>query len=332
MINPIPEAWHFVRHRLSAVHPFEVQAQLLNACNLRCAYCKCPDVKTATLTAEQWIDAVRGLARAGTRRFKAQGGEPTLFKGLGDICAVAQSLGMKTAVTTNGFGIARDPSLLDHLDEIVVSLDALDPARHDRWRGAGSHQVGMTALALAADRGVKAYVNMIVHRDTWPDLLPMLEFCEQRGFRLNAQAVMFATDYHDEGAADLGLSQREESRLYSELAELARQGRSLMFAAATYERTARWPDYAARVRAMEGVSGCMAGRYYIHIEPNGDVHPCNYHLGSFTPKNMIRDGLEAALRHARRHNCADCGVPHLDERKLLFAFRPAAILQLARRG
>lgn len=332
MINPLPMAWHFVRHRFSELHPFEVQAQLLNACNLRCAYCKCPEVKTPTLAPEQWIEAVRGLARAGTRRFKAQGGEPTLFKGLRDICAAARAVGMKTAVTTNGFGIVKDPSLLDHLDEIVVSLDAVNPALHDRWRGAGSHEVGMRAADLAADRGVRVYVNMIVHRDTWADLAPMLEYCERRGFRLNAQAVMFSTDYHDEGAREIGLSQQDESRLYSQLAAWARQGRSLMFAAATYERTARWPDYAARVRAMEGESACMAGRYYIHIEPNGDVHPCNYHLAAFTPRNMVADGLEAALRHARRHNCADCGVPHLDERKLLFAFRPAAIIQLARRG
>jgi MoaA/NifB/PqqE/SkfB family radical SAM enzyme len=332
MINPIPMAWHFARHRFSAVHPFEVQAQLLNACNLRCAYCKCPEIKTPMLAAEQWIDAVKGLGRLGTRRFKAQGGEPTLFKGLREICAAAQAAGMKTAVTTNGFGIVKDPRLLDHLDEMVVSMDALTPALHDRYRGEGSHEVAMQALELAAARGLKVYVNMIVHRDTWTDLVPMLEYCERRGFRLNAQAVMFSTDYQDDAVREIGLSQQDESRLYHQLAEWSRQGRSLMFAAATYERTARWPDYMARVRTMEGESACMAGRYYIHIEPNGDVHPCNYHQADFVAKNMVTDGLETALRHARHHNCADCGVPHLDERKLLFAFNPAAVIQLARRG
>ena len=38
---------HFLRYRWREVHPYEVQAVLLNACNLRCIYCRCPEMDTA---------------------------------------------------------------------------------------------------------------------------------------------------------------------------------------------------------------------------------------------------------------------------------------------
>jgi MoaA/NifB/PqqE/SkfB family radical SAM enzyme len=76
----------------------------------------------------------------------------------------------------------------------------------------------------------------------------------------------------------------------------------------------------------------MAGKFYVHIEPNGDVHPCVQHAAAYTPKNIVRDGLHAALAHAQQHDCGNCFSAYLNERKALFALRPAALLEMARRG
>src|SRR5262245_16701670 len=121
-------AARFATHRLRALHPFEVQAILLNACNLKCTYCKCPEIKTSLMTTEQWRGIIRGLAALGTLRIKWQGGEPTMRKDFRELCAEAQRCGILTAVISNGVGIASRPELLDHLDEIVFSLDAMNPA------------------------------------------------------------------------------------------------------------------------------------------------------------------------------------------------------------
>jgi PqqA peptide cyclase len=331
VFNVLPLAWHFARHRLRGVHPFEVQAVLLNACNLRCVYCRCPEIKTELMTTAQWCRVVRELAGFGTYRIKYQGGEPTLRKDFGEICAAGQSAGIRTAVTTNGFGIEKNPALLDHLDEVVLSLDALTPALHDQYRGAGSHDVVMSALEHALARGRKVYINMVVHRDTRPELEPMLRFCEARGIGLNAQAVMFGKAYQNSNAKFLGLPEDEEREMYRQLATWKRQGRPLMFSAWSYDRTAGWFDFGTLTTRSTGPSSCMAGRYYIHLEPNGDVHPCGLHGSSFVPMNAILDGLEAALRHARHHDCGDCALAYLNERKALFALRPAAIREVLRR-
>ena len=76
----------------------------------------------------------------------------------------------------------------------------------------------------------------------------------------------------------------------------------------------------------------MAGRFYVHVEANGDVWPCSMHGAAFKAKNLLGDGVETALRQARHHNCADCYYAYLCERKLLFNLHPLALLELLRRN
>jgi MoaA/NifB/PqqE/SkfB family radical SAM enzyme len=325
-------ALHYLRYRFRALHPFEVQAVLLNACNLKCDYCRMPEIKTALMTTAQWRETLQGLAAAGTLRIKFQGGEPTLRKDFREITAEAQRCGLVTAVITNGSYIAEDESLLDHLDEVVVSLDALTEARHDSYRGPGSHASAMAALARSSARGRRTYVNMVVHRDTLAELEPMLDFCEARGYKLHAQAVMFGHEYQDSTAIPLRLPETDERAMYRQLAVWKRQGRALMFAAASYDRTAKWPDFTTLAVAETAPSQCMAGRFYIHIDANGDIHPCGVHTGPFVAKNIVRDGLGVALENATHHHCADCSLAYLNERKSVFALDPSALLQVIKRA
>ena len=58
-------AGRFLRHRFRSIHPFEVQASLLNACNLKCEYCRCPDMLTPMLTTAEWRRVDHSRAREG---------------------------------------------------------------------------------------------------------------------------------------------------------------------------------------------------------------------------------------------------------------------------
>jgi MoaA/NifB/PqqE/SkfB family radical SAM enzyme len=326
-------ATRFAAHRLRALHPFEVQAALLNACNLRCRYCRCPEVKLPLLATAAWLAIIRGLGRLGTLRIKFQGGEPTLHPDFGALAAAAQAAGILTAAITNGTRIADDPTLLDHLDELVVSLDSPDPARNDAQRGAGVHAAAVRAIDLGRARGRRVFVNMVVTSRTVGDIDAMLAFCEARGIGLHAQPVVFGREYYDGAARDLALGRDQIVAVHEQLAAWKRAGRPLMFAAARYDGVARWLDHDVLTTPSDGPSRCMAGRFYVHIEPNGDVHPCGFHgATAFAPGNAARDGLEAALRQARGHDCGDCFAAYTNERKALFALRPGALWQLARRG
>lgn len=327
-------AGRFLRHRFAPVHPFEVQAMLLNACNLRCAYCSCPELPTRLLTTEQWLAIIRELAAAGTMRLKWQGGEPTLHKGFRPLCAAVRAAGIRCAVVTNGLKIAEDPSLLDDVDEVVFSLDSLDPATNDRVRGAGVCAAVQRAIAVARQvpHRPRLYINMVVMRANRDHIEAMLQFCEAHGIGLNVQPAVFGLANYDEAARPLALDNAETRVLFANLARWKRAGRPLMFAAASYEQAIGWGDYGELTRPSHGRSACVMGRVYVHIEPNGDVYPCVQTTSTFAAKNLVADGVRAALAHARTHECGDCYSAYLNERKALFGLRPTAVLEYLRRA
>ncbi|HSJ96869.1 MAG TPA: hypothetical protein VLC53_07350, partial [Myxococcota bacterium] len=161
----------------------------------------------------------------------------------------------------------------------------------------------------------------------------MLAWCEARDIGLHAQPVLFSLDFCDHTERErLELSAEQVRAFNRRMAAWSRAGRRVMFSPGTYERTARWPDYALSNVRSEGRSACMAGRFYVHIEANGDVHPCQPHGATLAPRNVVRDGLEGALRHAARHDCGDCFHAYLNERKALFGLRPGAVWHALRRG
>ena len=325
-------AARYVAHRFQEVHPYEAQALLLNACDLKCVYCRCPEIRTKLMTTEQWRTVIRGLGLLGTLRIKFQGGEPTLRADFRELCGEAQRAGIVTAVVTHGGKIAARPDLLEHLDEIVVSLDSPTPARHDLLRGAGTHAGALQAIDLARARGLRTYVVMVVCRENYSDLEAMLEFCERRGVPLHAQPVLFGRDPFDDGARHLALTEEQTRTMHRRLVEWKRQGRALLFSGSTYQKVAGWPDHEVLTVRSQGESTCMAGRFYVHIEANGDVWPCGQHGANFVPKNVIEHGLMEALRHVRHHDCGDCFTAYLNERKAVFGLRPAALYEMARRG
>ncbi|OGD18927.1 MAG: hypothetical protein A2W03_13810 [Candidatus Aminicenantes bacterium RBG_16_63_16] len=323
--------WRYLAGQARRVHPFEVQAQLWNACDQRCLYCRCPQVETTLLSTGEWRMIIRSLRKLGTLRLKFQGGEPTLRPDFRELCFEAKERGLRTATVSHGLGIASRPDLLDYLDELVVSLDSLNPEVNDRLRGRGAQRGALRAIDLALGRGLPTYINMAVCRINLRDLEPMLEFCEARGLLMNAQPIIFGRTYYEEAAKPLGLAPDEVRSLHRRLAGWKKQGRSLLFSTRAYLKAVDWPDLAELTVRSAGPSACPAGKDYFHVEPNGDVLPCIQHGASFSPKNIIRDGIENAFRHAREHDCGDCWPAYLNERKLLFRFDPGALRGLIRR-
>lgn len=325
-------AAHFLRYRFAEVHPFEVQALLLNACNLKCSYCRCPEMKTELLTTEQWIEILRGLASLGTLRIKFQGGEPTLRLDFKTLCAESRRLGIRTAVVSNGIKLVEQPHLYDELDEVVVSVDGPIAELHDRQRGQGTHAKAVEALRLARERGLPAFAVMVTTRETLPYVEAMLDLCEKMAVGLHVQPVVFGrTMYDDSTRNNIGLSEEQIRDLHQRLGAWKRAGRRLMFSAPVYERVAAWPDHGVLTTRSAAPSKCMAGRFYVHLEPNGDVWPCHQNGSTLKPKNIVRDGLREALLHVRSHDCGDCFTAYLNERKDVFDLKPRAVLEVLRR-
>ena len=265
-------------------------------------------------------------------RIKFQGGEPTLRQDFRELCAEGQTAGMITSTVSHGLMIASRPELLDYLDEVVFSLDSVTPEINDRLRGQGTHAKVIKAIDIARQRGLRTYVNMVLTSENVSELEAMLEFCEARGIMVHMSPVIYSLKYSDLTAQHLALTNEQAREMHHRLAQWKRDGRGLLFSLWYYQKAADWSDFTVLTTQSSGDSPCMSGKDYIHIEPNGDVHPCGIHNADFTPKNILADGLIEALQHVRRHNCGDCWVPTMNERKAVFALRPSALREVIRRG
>jgi MoaA/NifB/PqqE/SkfB family radical SAM enzyme len=327
-------ASRFLVNRLRRLHPYEIQAYVTTSCNHHCIYCICPEVKKKPLNTEEWKKIIHRLGALGCLRFKIQGGEPTLREDFRELSKEAKSAGMIAATISNGVLFASRPDFLDYLDELVISLDSTRGSVNDSIRGKGAYEAAVNAIDRSLERGIRTFVNMVVLRDNVGDIDNMLEFCEGRGVRLNVQPAMFDRKYFSAKIAQRALSDREIRNVHLHLARLKRKGRGFLFSAWAYQKAADWHTngYDLYTKKSDGNSSCMSGRCYFHIEPEGNVHPCGHHGADFTPKNIVHDGFDEAFLHAKHHNCDDCWLPFMNERKVTFGLRPFAIREFLSRS
>jgi MoaA/NifB/PqqE/SkfB family radical SAM enzyme len=284
------------------------------------------------MSTDQWRSIILSLGKLGTLRIKFQGGEPTLRKDFRELCAEAKDAGIITATVTNGINIGAHPELLDFLDEIVVSLDSTRPEVNNRLRNNDeAYQKAVKAIDTAVAKGMRTFVSMSVGQDNLPDIESMLEFCEERGIWMNAQALKYGRIFYSDKARDIGLTPEQNRAMHRQLYEWKKQGRNLMFSAAAYRKAIDWPDLTVLTSRSQGESKCVCGKDYIHIDPNGDVFPCTAYESSLKPKNIIKDGFEEALLHVKHHDCGDCWPAYLNERKLIFKLKPAALREMLSR-
>ena len=108
-------------------------------CNLRCQHCysqSSPEAR-GSLPLELIRSAINGAKAEGYNVVSFSGGEPLLYEGLAPMLEYAKSLGLTTAITTNGTLLTpkRLNELVGHLDLMAISLDG-KPEAHNRMRAS----------------------------------------------------------------------------------------------------------------------------------------------------------------------------------------------------
>jgi len=148
-----------------------LRVSLTDRCNYRCHYCMPEDgvvlaPKAEVLTFEEVERLVRVMMRAGVRRVRLTGGEPTVRK---DLIALVRRLGAlgldDLAMTTNGelLGELARPLRDAGLSRLNISLDTLDAQKFRAITRRGDLRAvlaGVEAAHAAGFRGTK--LNTVV--------------------------------------------------------------------------------------------------------------------------------------------------------------------------
>jgi len=292
-----------------------------NRCNLACRHCY-QDSRHAALPRElsraEKLALVDDMDRAQMAMLALSGGEPTMSPDLLPVVRRAAAAGMHTSLATNGTTMT--PRLAGALAAaglryVEISLDSVDPARHDAFRGSpGMWQRAVAgARTVVATPGLRLGIAMCVHQGNYDEVEAMIRLAEDlgagcfahfnfipvgRGLRMVEGDI---TPAQRERLLALLNAKMQEGRIgvistAPQLGRVCLAGAALADGRVACSHAGSGSGAKARVVAKY-LGGCGAGRTYVCIEPDGDVTPCVY-----LPHRVMGNVRQASLSDIFRHN------------------------------
>jgi len=311
-----------------------------NRCNLACKHCyqdSKPSAAGAELSLAEKLDLVDQMGAAYMPMLAISGGEPTISGDLLPVLRRASSYHMHLTLATNGTTLT--PELAGELAAaglryVEISLDSVDPARHDAFRGRPGlwKRSVRGARTVASTEGLRLGIAMCVHQGNFHEVAEMIRFAEDLGAGCFAHFNFIPVGRGLKMVSgDITPSQREELlAMLNEkmqgggigvISTAPQLGRVCLAGAAvdggrvSCSHAGAGSGVKARVVAKY-LGGCGAGRTYVCIEPGGEITPCVYlpHrvMGNVRDRpflDIYRDNVFWRVlndRDLRLHHCEVC--------------------------
>jgi radical SAM protein with 4Fe4S-binding SPASM domain len=169
--------------------------ELTLGCNLKCLHCgsTAGGKRAEELSTREALDLCADLKKSGCRGVALMGGEPLLRKDFFEIAARVRELGMELSVITNG--TIQSEEIFENLKKlkpraVAVSLDAANPALHDKIRGSvGAFEKTNGFIDRCLKEGLPASVITTVHKLNIGELAKMRDLLKGRGIAWQVQTA-----------------------------------------------------------------------------------------------------------------------------------------------
>jgi AdoMet-dependent heme synthase len=305
------------------VRPYVVSWNLTYRCNLACEHCYLDAGGTPLVSTENYADrselgteeCFRVIDEIATFAPECltilTGGEPLLRRDILEIVRRAAERGLWVVVGTNGVSITENVAwrlAQAGARGLSLSLDALDPDRHDRFRKVrGAWRNTVEGAEILNRTGLPFIVQTTAGSHNLGELDAIADFAYERlaakvwnlYFLVPTGRGQFVSDItpaqYDEVLASLYRIQRKFDRRMLVNAKCAPHYIKTVLenagaepdpiptdddsAKATFDPVQgrpSWPGLSRIKTYSGGAGGCPAGTHYMGIRPNGDVTPCPY--------------------------------------------------------
>ena len=260
-------------------------------CNLRCIHCYINAVQGLSrdeLSTEEALRVVDDAHELRTPLLIISGGEPLIREDILDIMRRAHEYGIKISLSTNGTLISRDWAIkLRELgvQYIGISIDSPIPDVHDKIRGVlGAWDLAIRGIRNAMEVGIPVGIRTTVTKLNIDHAHEVVELAH----KLGVSRVAF---YHlvpsgrGRGIINLIPTPEQLLRFLIRLIDTARKypdvevltvdnpSDGIVTALLTSNEEGEFMD---KLRLVNKMGACSAGRKVMSIYPNGDVYPCQF--------------------------------------------------------
>lgn len=249
-----------------------------NECNLKCKHCyqDADETQERELSTEEARVMINQIAKAGFQIMIFSGGEPLLRPDIFELVAHAASRGLRPVFGTNGILITEEVAL--RLKEsgacaMGISLDSLDAARHDEFRGlTDAHALTLQGIENCKKAGLPFQLHTTVVDWNKSEVCAITDFAEEIG-AIGHYIFFLIPVGRGKYIEETSLAVRENEELLQAI--MAKQAEVSIDVKPTcapqFTRVAKQMDVKTRF-----TRGCLAGLTYCVIGSEGIVRPCAY--------------------------------------------------------
>jgi MoaA/NifB/PqqE/SkfB family radical SAM enzyme len=169
----------FLPDRIIHLHPTRL-------CNLACLHCysESGPSQRGALDPAEVVGALEVLRAEGYEAVSLSGGEPLVYRGIGEVVRGAKRLGFRVTMITNGLLVdGPNADVIPELDGMAISFDGL-AGTHDVIRGRqGAFDRACAALRQLAEAGRPVAAAISVTPDAIPELPDLAHGLAELGAR-----------------------------------------------------------------------------------------------------------------------------------------------------
>ncbi len=274
--------------------PYRMDLALTYRCNNNCSHCyNARSRHYPEMDIKDWKKVIDKVWDLQIPHIVFTGGEPTLFKGLPELVAYAESKGLITGLNSNGRKLGDCDylnSLVDAgLDHVQITLESHNADIHDCMvaaKGAWAETIAGLKNVLKTRLYIMTNTTLLTHNCA--SLEETLNFLAQLGVpTIGLNALIYAGKGKTVGT---GLHEEELPPLLEKARQITQNnGQRLIWYTPTQY------CHFNPIQLNLGVKGCTAALYNMCVEPNGDVIPCQSYYQSLG--NLLKNHWKDIWEH-----------------------------------
>jgi AdoMet-dependent heme synthase len=162
--------------------------EVTKGCNLRCIHCRATATELmspADLPTGKALNIISQIAQFANPILVLSGGEPLYRQDIFQLAEYATSLGIRTALATNGTLVTKDVAEKIKnagIKRVSISLDGSDAVTHDTFRGIpGAFDAAVYGMKNLQEVGVSVQINTTIARHNAHQLPDVLALARRLG-------------------------------------------------------------------------------------------------------------------------------------------------------